>query len=311
MKALATADVSLFFYWVNERHRIYLAREEGKPKPWTDDPILRDYKFTNVYRQLDRGTKWLTDNFIQPHINDDPRLLAANICWYRMFNWTGTGELLGWQTESWEEPDVKSEVKRKLWDAYNQGKQVFTNAHIVYSPPGVGKIDAIVDVCADLWELVRNDDFAAYSQNRRSLEDTFEDLRTVDCVGGFMAYEMVTDMRWVPSLLYDAEDIMTWANPGPGAIRGLRRLGRPHAPRAEAIRSIEQLLRESREGRRKAWERDGPDEPFKPIVQGPTVLEDHMPVLEMRDIEHSLCEFDKYCRVKFGEGEPRMKFNGR
>ena len=34
-------------------------------------------------------------------------------------------------------------------------------------------------------------------------------------------------------------------------------------------------------------------------------LGDHVPPLEMREIEHSLCEFDKYTRVKNGEGRPR------
>jgi hypothetical protein len=28
----------------------------------------------------------------------------------------------------------------------------------------------------------------------------------------------------------------------------------------------------------------------------------------MRDIEHSLCETDKYLRVKNGEGRPRAKY---
>ena len=40
------------------------------------------------------------------------------------------------------------------------------------------------------------------------------------------------------------------------------------------------------------------------------VLKSHMPKLELRDVEHSLCEFDKYCRVKFGEGEPRSHYPG-
>jgi hypothetical protein len=30
--------------------------------------------------------------------------------------------------------------------------------------------------------------------------------------------------------------------------------------------------------------------------------------LEMRDIEHSLCEFDKYERVRLGQGKPRSKY---
>ena len=33
--------------------------------------------------------------------------------------------------------------------------------------------------------------------------------------------------------------------------------------------------------------------------------------LDMRTIEHSLCEFDKYMRVKKSEGTPRSKFNGK
>jgi hypothetical protein len=36
--------------------------------------------------------------------------------------------------------------------------------------------------------------------------------------------------------------------------------------------------------------------------------QDWMPSVEMRDIEHSLCEFDKYERVRLGEGRPRMKY---
>ena len=32
------------------------------------------------------------------------------------------------------------------------------------------------------------------------------------------------------------------------------------------------------------------------------------PVLELRDIEHSLCEFDKYERVRLGQGQPRSKY---
>ena len=106
-----------------------------------------------------------------------------------------------------------------------------------------------------------------------------------------MAYEMVSDMRHT-RLLEDATDIRTWANPGPGAKRGLQRLGLPYKKDADAITSMRSLL---------ALTDDGYHYTLAPHVPRP---------LEMRDIEHSLCEFDKYCRVKFGEGEPRSKYNG-
>ena len=37
-------NIERFCYWINERHAIYQKRAKGQPAPWTDDPILRDYK---------------------------------------------------------------------------------------------------------------------------------------------------------------------------------------------------------------------------------------------------------------------------
>ena len=34
-------------------------------------------------------------------------------------------------------------------------------------------------------------------------------------------------------------------------------------------------------------------------------LENYVPKLEMREIEHCLCEFDKYERTRLGQGRPR------
>ena len=34
----------------------------------------------------------------------------------------------------------------------------------------------------------------------------------------------------------------------------------------------------------------------------------HVPEMEMRDIEHSLCEVDKWLRVRNGEGKPRAAY---
>lgn len=283
---LAMGTLDQFFSWVNERHRIHVRRQAGEPKPWTQDRILRDYKFTNPFRQNDRGTVWLTENFVQPwergELPGGLDILAFNIAWYRMFNWTGTGALLGWKTD-WVTDDVQDTLERAL----NSGNQVFTGAHIVYSPPGLGKVEAITDVCAEFWKL--REQIVERARSTQSLEETYHLLRTVYCVGGFMAYEIVTDYRWTP-LLEDAHDIVTWANPGPGAKRGLQRLGYKSTPDGTAIEAMRDILR---------------------ISQEPGWLWAETPALELRDVEHSLCEFDKYMRVLSGEGEPRSKFNGR
>jgi hypothetical protein len=63
-------DESVFWYYLNERYSIYLKRKAGMPKPWTEDPIFLSYKFTNVFREHDRGTTWLRENFLEPHKDD-------------------------------------------------------------------------------------------------------------------------------------------------------------------------------------------------------------------------------------------------
>ena len=80
-----------FWYMCNERHRIFLAKEAGKPKPWTDDPIFQKYKFTNVFRELDRTTIFVRENIREP-LFDDPELLLFNVALFRQ-----TGAAEGWQ----------------------------------------------------------------------------------------------------------------------------------------------------------------------------------------------------------------------
>jgi hypothetical protein len=35
-----------------------------------------------------------------------------------------------------------------------------------------------------------------------------------------------------------------------------------------------------------------------------------MPQLHAQDLQNCLCEFDKYERVRLGEGRPKAKYNG-
>jgi hypothetical protein len=48
-------------YWrfAAERQEIFIRRIAGSPPPWTADPILREFKFTNAYRASDRLSQYL------------------------------------------------------------------------------------------------------------------------------------------------------------------------------------------------------------------------------------------------------------
>ena len=105
-----------------------------------------------------------------------------------------------------------------------------------------------------------------------------------------MAYEVVTDLRHT-YLLEDAEDLLTWANAGPGAMRGLNRLtGRElgYSKRShDWVGEMQQLYKEVQ---------------TKLPVH---IIQRNDLRYEMREIEGGLCEFDKYSRIFKGEGRTR------
>ncbi len=48
-----------FLTFALERYAILERRRSGQPFPWTDDPILRDHRFTNVFRDDDTVTQFI------------------------------------------------------------------------------------------------------------------------------------------------------------------------------------------------------------------------------------------------------------
>lgn len=68
--------VSSFFDFCKEREKIRIARETGKPAPWSDDPIFQQGRFLNVFREDDRGSKAIIQ-FAENVENDLPTLIHA------------------------------------------------------------------------------------------------------------------------------------------------------------------------------------------------------------------------------------------
>lgn len=54
----------LYWYFAAERQNIFYNKLNGMEEPWTDDPILQEYKFCNAYRASDRVSQYLLKNVI-------------------------------------------------------------------------------------------------------------------------------------------------------------------------------------------------------------------------------------------------------
>ena len=261
--------VEEFFTFAAERYRIMLRREAGLPFPWTDDPVLRDFYFCNVFREDDRVTTWFRKNVREP-LRDNPERVTLATIGFRWFNRIETGEriLPMLLAQGWDTPLAKLKLT---------GVQpLITGAYMIKSPTGMNKLDGLC-WCMDQLGNLRD------VRSATTLEHATEALAKRPFLGPFLAYEVVTDLRHTV-VLEHASDIMTWANAGPGAVRGLNYIfGTKFVRnRRDDILPMLRFMRELLAASRTLW-------PW------------HERPWEMREVEHTLCEFSKYKEGQAGE----------
>lgn len=282
-----------FFAYAIARQEILLRRRAGEPRPWTDDPVLRAFRFCNVYREDDRVTVWFRENVREPLRNSRHVLMATVAC--RWFNFIPSMEALRpmllegrWDLE---------EARRLLCEVRTAHGQVVTGAFVVHSPNGRGldKVDGLTWCIDRVWrERYMLQSKIAGGFSLQHAHKALLDLK-VDSLGKFMAYEIVTDLRHT-YLLHGVQDICSWASAGPGAARGLAWVERGNLDQVEgyggeaAQARMNAQMRAILEASRELW----------PARLGPP--------WEMREVEHTLCEFDKYRRAQSGQRLKR-KFN--
>ena len=164
---------------------------------------------------------------------------------------------------------------------------------MINSPAGRLKLEAICDRISKVW--ADRERLEAEAMSWPTLQAAHTSLCRYEGLGGFMAYEIACDLqhtRW----LEKAADVNTWANPGPGAIRGMYRLlGRPIPNKSNATAP------------------GVPPEWTETIITLRTELaarHPDWPAVEAREIEQSLCEYDKYCRLALNEGKAKRTYAG-
>jgi hypothetical protein len=276
-----------FIYFTRERYNIYLRRKAGKPAPWTDDVILRDNFFTNVYRELDKTTVWFREN-VRDILRRDPMVVLATIT-FRWFNYIPTGEILLKHRllTDWD----RGQALRVLGRIRDNGGQIFTGAFMINSPPKERKLEAIVRRVSQVWD--DKDSLLKRCLSWGSMQRAHADLMRYEGLGGFMAYEVVCDLRYT-DILENAPDKCTWCNPGPGAVRGLYRILDRDFPKGNNASS--------------------PPVPKDWLLKTQELLEilrrRLRMRLEMREVEMTCCEYDKYIRILLSDGRSKRRYTG-
>jgi hypothetical protein len=268
-------DSAEFFALATERELIRRNRLAGKKPPWTLDPVLQAFRFCNVFREDDATTTWFRDNLRDPLKGCPQQVTLATVA-FRLFNYVPTGEILkphlltGWDPVA---------VRRAL--IQRNERKVISGAYMITSPAGYDKATGLVHVIDTFAKMLDNGTID--QDDWLTLQDAHRALGEVPFLGRFHAYEVVTDLRWT-SVLENATDINTWASAGPGCARGLQWVtGRrfnwgAKADQAEMLSLMTELLAESLD--KWSW----PEKPW-----------------ELREVEHWLCEYDKWKRGCAGQ----------
>ena len=289
-----------FFAYARERYLIKQRRENGEPFPWTEDEVLQAYRFCHVFREDDRVTIWFREN-IRDLVNAEAQVIVDRIesqegktktgppirqldrvvyatAGFRWFTREDVGERIAsiLTVHGWSSKMVKQRLK-------NWPPPLVTGAYMMTSPHGMNKLDGICHAMDLLKAAAPDEGWGRYLRSLQSLEEAHNALLAVDFLGGFRAYEIITDL-FHTCILSNARDAMTWAHPGPGAARGIewiiaQKLGRSKEEYAEMLGVMQKLLHYSTIP--KLWPKEWPR-------------------WDMRTVEHTLCEFDKFKRGHTG-----------
>lgn len=278
MRAVSKAEL---IYWIEEREAIRVKKEIGMPKPWSKDPVFQTTYFTNVHREDDKVTKWIAEHWRKTvgkgHHNIIPALVIA-----RMFNLPSHLALLPywWNYERWHGWSVMAKSITK--GIRSSGGKLFNGAYLITT---CGKKMDKVDYVYEVAQEVANAEIWGDGQPE-TCDYTAHLLTCFNGIGTFLAGQIVADLKNTPGhALETAVDRESWCAPGPGSLRGLRRV------EGHQRTSAATFLREAT------------------ILYG-TVASHISFYFDMQDFQNCLCEFDKYVRVKYGEGKSKRKYNG-
>lgn len=279
-------------YWrfASERQAVYEARLAGLDSPWTNDPVIAEHRFTNVYRASDRVSQYLITDVIYDaeRASED---IVFRVLLFKFFNRIGT-----WR-------GLEAAIGEPNWAAYDRDAYVTAldelatrgpiySAAYVIPPPRFGAGRKHQNHLR-LLEAMMESGIVSKLQNAANMREAYAALLSYPSIGPFLAFQFAIDLNYSPVTNFDENDHVV---AGPGAIDGIRKcFGAAAAGRESAV------IRYMVDAQEEQFERRGL--PFAGLFGRS---------LHLIDAQNLFCEVDKYARVVHPEvrgrsGRARIK----
>lgn len=184
----------------------------------SNDPIIRNYKFTNVYRASDRVSQYLINKVIYKG-NYSPRDAFYRIILFKIFNKIETWELLEQHLGEikYKNGNLKA-INELLSRQFEAGKRIYSAAYIMPSGSSVFKNKRKHTNHLMLIEKMIEDKAFKKIQEARSLENVYKILLSYPTIGPFLAYQFSIDLNYSELINFDENDFVV---AGPGAVSGI------------------------------------------------------------------------------------------
>jgi len=219
---------------------------------------------------------------------EDPMEVVFRITLFNLFTKIETWELLKKKLGplTWARYTRESYGK-VLTAAKNAGRTLYTGAFQKPAPSFDYAEAHMNHLC--LLEILMENDLAGRLLNAEFMADVYEYLISFPSMGEFSTYQLILGLSYSKLLNFSDLDFVI---PGPGAISGLQKMfGAQKMIAAKArMPTIEDgIIR---------WLAEHQDQEFERLgIEFSGLGPDHLPI-GLADIEHLLCEVDKYSRIK-------------
>lgn len=301
-----------WFHHQRERTSIYYKKEIlNLPPYWTDDEILKKYKFVNTKRTWDRETKWLLDNVINnENLSYENKILNSFL--FRVINKSSTITMLNGPFDFFKiNLQYINENLRELLNSIsnNEPSYVFFSAAYILGGPKVN-FGKFLESCEGKLEnnmVIRMIKFVFHNKDSivngvlkaKNQYDVYNHLRSYSGIGNFLAYQIFVDLTYIHNFPFTE---MNFVVSGPGCERGINWIFQDR----DGMNSEECLFwftinqQKIAEQYKENWNLDE-------ILH---FLPKENRVYTLMDMENSgACEIDKRCRTIFNNKRPKQIYH--